>query len=234
MLLAMVIEKPKNSILCSLAPNYKRIASVLIALAAMALAPAALAIEVEVKGLFSGQAILVIDGRQKLLKSGASYAGVTLISADSKSAVVEIDGKRQRLNMSKKISSTYRQAERQEVRLAQSGGGHYVTPARINNRPVTVMVDTGATAVAMSLPQAKKLGIDYRNGRRTSVSTANGIVSSYLVTLDKVSVGSVEVNNVEALINMSDFPDIILLGNSYLSRVKMYRENGLLVLQSHY
>lgn len=189
---------------------------------------------VEVKGLFSGSALLIIDGQQKLLKQGKTFNGVTLISADSKKAVVEVDGKRHSLGVSKRISSSYREAELAEVRLQPSYGGHYVTPARINNRPVSVMVDTGATTVAMSLPQAKALNIDYRNGRLTPISTAGGYTQGYLVVLDSVTVGTVTVKNVEALVSVGDFPTTILLGNSYLNRVKMFRENGVLVLQSQY
>ncbi len=189
---------------------------------------------VEVKGLFSGRALLVIDGEQKLLKQGKSFLGVTLISADSKKAVVNVDGKQYSLGLSKRISSSYREAELAEVRLAPGRGGHYVTPGRINSLPVSVMVDTGATSVAMSLPQAKALGIDYRNGRLTSISTAGGYTKGYSILLKSVTIGTVTVKNVEALVSVGDFPKMILLGNSYLSRVKMFREKGVLVLQSQY
>jgi len=192
----------------------------------------AMAATVEVKGLFGGSALLVIDGQQKLLKQGHSYAGVTLISANSREAVVEFDGGRHHLGVSKRISSRYSKAQKNEVRLAQGHGGHYVTPGRINNRPVTMLVDTGATAVAMSLPQAKALGLDYRNGDKTKVSTANGLANAYRVILPSVTVGTVTVNNVEALVNMSDYPTMILLGNSYLGRVAMSVDQGVLVLQS--
>jgi len=192
----------------------------------------AMAIAVEVKGLFGGSALLVINGQQKLLKQGRSYEGVTLISANSREAVVEFDGARHHLGVSKRISSRYAKAQKSEVRLAQGYGGHYVTPGRINNRPVTMMVDTGATTVAMSLPQAKALGLDYRNGVKTKVSTANGLADAYQVTLSSVTVGTVTVNNVEALVSMSNYPTVILLGNSYLGRVAMSVDQGVLVLQS--
>lgn len=192
------------------------------------------AAEVDVRGLFAGSALLMVNGESKLLKQGATYNGVTLVSANSKEAVVNVNGKQHRLGMSKRISTSFKAAEHNEVRLAPGYGGHYRTPARINNQPVTVMVDTGATAVAMSLPQAKALGIDYRNGTLTRVGTANGVVNAYHVMLAEVTVGTVTVKNVDGLVNMSNFPDMILLGNSYLQRVKMFTENGVLVFQSQY
>ena len=195
--------------------------------------PAA-AVNVEVRGLFSGRAVLAIDGQMVMLRQGDSRLGVRLVSADSRKAVLEIDGQLHELGVSRRISSSFSSASQAEVRLQSGSGGHYVTPARINGMPVEAMIDTGATAVAMSLPQARALGLDYRNGRPMQVSTANGMATSYLVTLEHVIVGGLRVDNVEALVNMSDFPKIILLGNSFLSRVNMFRENGVLVLQSQY
>ena len=68
--------------------------------------------------------------------------------------------------------------------------------------------------------------------KKTRVSTANGIANAYRLILPSVTVGTVTVHNVEALISMGDFPETILLGNSYLGRVVMSVERGVLVLQS--
>lgn len=190
------------------------------------------ATDVVVKGLFAGQAVLVVDGKQKLLKQGQVYRGVELIAADSNEALVVIDGEPRSLKVSTRIANSYRAAKKHEVRLLQSGGGHYVTPARINNRPVTVMVDTGATVVAMNLPQAKALGLDYKSGAKVKVSTANGVANSYQILLPSVTVGTVKVNNVDAIVSEGEFPEVILLGNSYLSRIDMSVDQGVMVLQS--
>lgn len=211
-----------------------RLLRALLAAALMLGSTALSAAEVEVRGLFAGSALLQINGESKMLKQGATWQGVTLVSASSKEAVVSIHGKQHRLGMSKRISASFTAAENNEIRLAPGRGGHFVTPARINNQPVTVMVDTGATAVAMNLPQAKALGIDYRNGTPTRVGTANGVVTAYRVMLAEVTVGTVTVKNVEGLVNVGNFPDVILLGNSYLQRVRMFTENGVLVFQSQY
>lgn len=202
----------------------------------LGVAQASLAVtDVQVKGLFGGSAVLIIDGTQHLLKAGkTSPEGVRLISADSKKAIVEIDGKRHTLSLSKRIGASYQKTDAAEVRLASGFGGHYVTPGRINNRPVEVMVDTGATSVAMNLSTAEKLGLNYRAGKESSVSTANGVVQAFNVMLESVAIGSVTVRNVEATVLIGDSPEIILLGNSYLNHVNLSRENGVLVLQSKY
>ena len=191
-----------------------------------------LAVDIQVKGLFGNSAVLIIDGKQKLLKVGKEYGGVKLISANSKMALVEIDGKRHKLGMSRRISANFKAAETVEVRLSQGRGGHYIAKGRINNRSAEMMVDTGATSIAMSSNAANALGIDYRNANTVNVSTASGIAQGHVVTLRSVSVGTVTVNNVDAIITEGAFPHIILLGNSFLSRVSMSEQNGVLVLTS--
>ncbi len=192
------------------------------------------ATSVQARGLFADGAILVIDGKQKMLKVGDSYRGVTLIEADSKKALVEMDGKRRTLLLSTRISSEYKVPELSEVRLQSSAGGHYVTPGRINNRPVTMMVDTGATAVSMSSVDAKAIGVDYLEGDLVRMNTANGSTIGYMVMLKSVSVGTVTVSNVQAVINEGEYPKTILLGNSYLSKVDLSLQQGVLVLKSRF
>lgn len=193
------------------------------------------ATDVQVKGLFKGSAVLQINGKQRLLKVGkTSPEGVRLLAADSKTAEVEVDGKRRVLRLSRQIGAAYKKPTRSEVRLQSGYGGHYVTPGRINGQAVKFMVDTGATSVAMNLPTAKRLGLNYRAGTEIQVNTANGIARAYKLMLRSVSVGNVRVDNVEATVTMGDFPTTILLGNSYLSRVELNRDNGVLVLTSKY
>ncbi len=195
----------------------------------------AAATEVRVKGLFKGSAVLVINGKQRLLKVGkTSPEGVRLLAADSQMAEVEVDGRRRVLRLSRQIGTAYKKPEKAEVRIQSGRGGHYFTPGRINGQAVQFMVDTGATSVAMSLPAARRLGLNYRAGTRISVSTANGVGQAYRIMLRSVTVGNVRVDNVEAVVAMGDFPTTILLGNSYLSRVELNRDNGVLVLTSKY
>ena len=213
----------------------RRAVSLLLAILLTVVGSQVAATEVRVKGLFKGSAVLVINGKQRLLKVGkTSPEGVRLIAADSKKAEVEVDGKRRVLSLSRQIGAAYKKAERAEVRIQSGYGGHYVTPGRINGQAVQFMVDTGATSVAMNLPTARRLGLNYRAGTEIRVNTANGIAKAYKMMLRSVTVGSVKVDNVEATVTMGDFPTTILLGNSYLSRVDLNRDNGVLILTSKY
>ncbi len=211
----------------------KKLIAVALCCASLGASVITYALDVEVKGLFKNAAVLIIDGEQYLLKTGAkSPEGVRLVSANSREAVIDIDGVKRTVGVSQRISSRFTVAQGREVRLAQSRGGHYITPGRINGLPVEFMVDTGATYVAMNLSTAKKLGINYRAGEEGHTRTANGVVTVYNVLLDKVSVGEVEVRHVRASITLTDFPQTILLGNSYLSRVNMTRDHGVLILST--
>jgi aspartyl protease family protein len=196
------------------------------------LVPCCFAVDVEVKMLAKGSAILMIDGQQRMLREGArSPEGVLLVSADSKQAVIEVDGKRKNLQMSHTISRQFQKADKTEIRIASSEGGHYRTKGLINGMPVNFFVDTGATTIAMNHFEAERLGIDYRGGIPILVDTANGTAQAFMVTLPSVSVGNIVVHQVKANVSSTDSPSVILLGLSYLSKVDLKIDEGVLVLK---
>ncbi|MES2673463.1 MAG: TIGR02281 family clan AA aspartic protease [Pseudomonadota bacterium] len=190
------------------------------------------ALEIEAKMLAQGSAVLQIDGKQRMLREGMrSPEGVLLVSADNKQAVLEVDGKKQSLGMSRSISTQFKKAEKTEVRIASGIGGHYRIQGLINGAAVYFIVDTGATFVSMGQQEAQRLGIDYRGGTPITMNTANGLAKAYHVTLSSVSVGNIVVNNVEAVVHAGDFALELLLGNSYLSKVDLNIDQGVLVLR---
>ena len=208
---------------------------ILLIAALLAAGHSVVALDITVNGLFNGGAVLVIDGKHRLMREGErSPEGVELIAVSKTEATFRYGDTEQSLGMNRSVSTQFKKAEKSQTRIASGQGGHFFTPGRINGLAVDFLVDTGATSVAMNLPTAKALGLNYRVGKKISISTANGIGTAYVVMLDSVRVGDVEVRNVEAAVNMGDFPTEILLGNSYLSRVDMRQENGVLVLESQF
>ena len=187
---------------------------------------------ITVKGLFKGAALLIIDGEQILLKEGKSKYDVKLIEATSRDALLEINGKRQRVGLSKQVGGTYQQAENKVVRIASQRGGHHWVRGAVNGRSVDFFVDTGASLIAFNLSTAKRLGIDYRNGEPGLMNTANGVTEMRLVTLKKVTVGEITLHNVRASVSLNDALKVALLGNSFLSRTNMRTENGVLIMES--
>ena len=104
-----------------------------------------------------------------------------------------------------------------------------ITQGSINGSTVRFVVDTGATHVALSQAEAERIGINYRKGQRGVGNTANGQVVMYRVTLDSVRIGDVQVFNVEAAVVPAQMEQV-LLGNSFLMRFQMKRENDTLTL----
>lgn len=189
--------------------------------------------EVIANGLFKDKAMLTINGKTRLLKAGqTSPEGVKLVSSNSKQAVLIIDGVRTSMKVSQRISSNFKSAKAPPtVTLPRSSNGHYYARGAINGRSAQFMVDTGATAVAMNLSHARQFGIDVSKSPVSAASTAGGIVKTYIVDLQRVSVGAITIHNVAATVVDGDFPVNILLGNSFLSKVDMSEQSGALVLK---
>lgn len=96
-----------------------------------------------------------------------------------------------------------------------------------------MVVDTGATSVAMSVAEAQRLGVEYRSGQPIQMSTANGVIQGWIVSLSSVRVGDVVVHGVEAAVSAGAMP-YVLLGNSFLTRFQMTRNNDQMVLERRY
>lgn len=186
-------------------------------------------------GLFPGKAVVVINrGMPRTMAAGETIDGVKLVSADSKAAVVEIEGKRERLEMGQHFESAAQTGPRRSVTLAPDDRGHFFADGMVNGTHVRFLVDTGATMVSIPASAATRLGIDYRKGRRGISRTANGVAVVYSVMLDSVTVGDVRIMNVEGLVHESAGLDMALLGMSFLSRTEMSREGSNLTLVKRY
>lgn len=209
---------------------------VIASLLAILPAAATAATKISVVGLFKDTAIVVIDGNRRLLRSGdTSPEGVTLVSADSKEAVLEVDGERKRYGLGGQIGGTFEKPDQVTVRIWPTPNRMYTVLGSINGYPVDFIVDTGATLVSLSAREARRLGIDYRViGTPSHSSTASGIAKIYLVNLDRVKVGDIELRNVRGAVHDGDFPPATLLGMSFLSRLNMRQDGPVLELQKKY
>ena len=192
--------------------------------------------KITVVGLFKDTAIVVIDGKRRLLRSGdTSPEGVTLISATSTEAVLEVDGERKRYGLGGRIGGSYAPPEQATVRIWPTPNRMYLVLGSINGYPVDFVVDTGATLVSLSGREARRLGIDYRVvGTPGRSSTASGIDEIFLVNLDRVKVGDIELRNVRGAVHDGDFPPATLLGMSFLGRVSMRQVGQVLELRKKF
>lgn len=207
----------------------------LLALAALLSCTAWAAPTVSLSGsMGADKALLMINGAPRVLAVGQSHQGVRLVSIAGGQAHVEVDGRALtlglgttpgRLGDGEAAPNTAR-----SITLVAGPGGHFESDGAINGKATRFLVDTGATNIAMSTRDADRIGLRYRDGRRTTTLTANGPVTAYLLSLDKVRMGEVEIHNVDAVVLPAEMSHI-LLGNSFLSRFQMKRENDVMVLQ---
>jgi aspartyl protease family protein len=207
---------------------------ILIALLAVAF-PAG-ATDVTVVGLFAGKAVVTINrGQPRILAVGQTTSeGVKLIAVDAKGATLEIDGKRQVLEMGQHFETPGQGSGRASVTLAPDSRGHFMADAQVNGGHVRLMVDTGATMVRLSTGDAQRLGIDYTKGQPGYSIVADGRrVPSYRLKLDSVSIGGLTLLNVDASVGEGDM-GFGLLGMSFLSRTEMRREGENLTLTKRY
>lgn len=192
---------------------------------------------VALAGMLGNKALLVVDGSApQSVAAGQTHRGVTVISTSGEQAVIEQDGKRSTLRVGEApvhMGSSKSGGKGNKIVLTAGSGGHFVTAGQVNGKAVQFMVDTGATSVAMSSQDAERAGIQYKAGRPVSLSTANGNTQGFQVKLDSVRVGEVEVLNVDAVVMPQAMP-FMLLGNSFLNRFQMLRDNDQLTLTKKY
>ncbi len=188
---------------------------------------------IEVQALFGGKAIVMIDGQRRTLSIGqVSPEGVKLIDADSKQAVLAVDGESKVYKPGGAISLSYAKPEHHEEKIYADERGMFHSVGTINGRTVRFLLDTGATTVAMNKSQAKQLGVDYRmNGERVVISTASDNVKGYRVRLKTVSLGKIKQRNVEAMVIDGEHPGPILLGMSFLGKLKVEKAGEVMKIR---
>ena len=118
--------------------------------------------------------------------------------------------------------------------LEAGSGGHFVTTADINGKDIQVLVDTGATAVALSYADAEAAGLKPKSlDFDVKVMTANGEGKAARVKLRHVMIDNVKVRNVDGLVLQEGAMNGTLLGLSFLSRLKSFTvADGKLILKN--
>lgn len=193
------------------------------------------ALSVALAGMLGNRALLVVNGSPpKTVSAGDTHQGVKVVSTSGDQAVVEQAGKRITLRVGDApVSTGGGGAKGNRIVLPAGQGGHFFAAGSVNGRAAQFMVDTGATSIAMSTADAERAGINYKNGQPVRVGTANGAVQGFYIKLDSVRIGDVEIYGVEAVVTPQGMP-YMLLGNSFLSRFQMTRDNDQMVLTKRY
>ena len=207
-----------------------------VALVVLLCAGVAAAQTVSMGGSLGSNALLVIDGKPRNVAVGATVDGIRVVSVTGNEAVVELKGKRVLLRLGDaqvNLGGKASEGGGKQIVLTAQSGGHFHANGAINGQSVRFMVDTGATMVSMDKYEAERLGLDYKNGRRGMTRTANGDMPVYATKLASVRIGDVMVYDVDAVVSPTPMP-YILLGNSFLTRFQMKRENDVMTLDLRY
>lgn len=186
-----------------------------------------------VVGLFSGKALVSINGSApQSISAGQTKDGVKLISADSESATFMVEGKRQTLKMGQaaSVAGNAGSVINNPVSLYADSRGHFTGNLSINGVSLKYLVDTGASTVALNSGDAKFAKIDYEKGEKVPVNTANGTVMAYLVNVSALKIGTITLNNVDVIVNEGGSPAMVLLGMSALNKLDMRRDNSVMTL----
>lgn len=195
---------------------------------------------VALSGMLGNKALIIVDGGPpKAVGPGESFQGVKIIATQGDQATVEAGGQKFTLRVGDAPASVGSSGNNsgadggRKIVLTAGSGGHFFSTGQINGKTVQLVVDTGATAVALSAVDAQRIGLNYQTGTPIQMSTANGVVPGWRLKLSSVKVGDVSVYGVDAIVTTGSMP-YVLLGNSFLTHFQMTRTNDQMVLEKRY
>ena len=196
------------------------------------------ALDINVVGLFPNKAVVQVEsGALRTLSVGQRTPDrIILLSVGRDSATFDINGRRVVLALGTARTQTTHAAAANYpsavnyAKIATNERGDLVADGAVNGLPVQFEVDTGATFITFPAREASRLGLNYHNGDKVVLETANGDVLGYRIKLDTVRVGEIALDNVDAVIIEGKNLSSALLGMSFLNRVDFRREGGTLTL----
>ena len=138
-------------------------------------------------------------------------------------AVVSLDDLRQPELRGPAAASASLGGDSGAAQLVKASDGHFWAEANVDGRAVRFLVDTGATAVSLSLKDAQRLGVDTAKlNYDYSVITADGRTRAAAIKLASIGIAGVRVRDVDALV-IEHGLDTSLLGMSFLGRLSSFQ-----------
>jgi len=173
-------------------------------------------------------ALFLLPENEGGAREGASGGGAPAVAAAGDTAQVA-----SAVSERPAVSATGSPASHGLAALRREDDGHYWARANLDGQFIRVMVDTGASTVALTREDARQVGFDPdRLDYRWRVRTAGGEVLGAYITLKSVKIGGIEVENVEAMVLQEGLTQS-LLGMSFLGELYSYefRRDNLILRQ---
>jgi aspartyl protease family protein len=189
---------------------------------------------VVVEALFPHRAVIQVNGVRRVIGAGQrSPDGVKLLEADSRKARFEVDGERFELGLNERVDANFRPPDAgPSVKIVEAGDSQFYVDGEANGNPLRLVVDTGAAFVSVNSRQAARLGLLSKfDGTPVTMSTASGLAQGYRLKLRTLRVQGLLARDVDCVVMDGDFPEVALLGQSFLNRFQMTRVGPLLTLQ---
>ena len=188
----------------------------------------AFAVNISLVGVVRDRALLTVDGGEPTAYAIGSTItpGYRLLAVHNDGATITEHGKKVTIAVGRYPPPD---GANRSLILHADAVGQFYTNGSINGMTARMLVDTGATLIAMPATDAVRFGIDYRKGQPGTASTANGVTNVFRVHVEKMRIGEVELRNLEAIVHESGLP-IILLGSNLLDRFSMRREQQEMIL----
>jgi len=199
------------------------------------LAPATgMAQDVGLAGIMGSKAMLMINGGEpQAVPVGKTVDGVKLVSIQDDQVIIEAGGRKRPLRVGQHAIGVGGGEGSDKIVMTADVQGHFYTTGTVNGTSVRFVVDTGATSIALGPNDARRIGLDLRQGQRGLTSTANGTVVVTRIPLDTVRIGGVTMHNIEAVVLPTEMP-IALLGMSFLNRMEMLRDGSTMTLKKRF
>lgn len=167
-------------------------------------------------------AAMLPSGKSASSTSDNSSSGFGTFSSQSKRATIQVSA---RPRSGSSSSSSEAPSIGGWTTLQRGANGHFYADAQVNGTTVHFLVDTGASGVALTTDDARRAGLQFSEQDFTPVgSGASGQVRGKLVSLDRVSLGGRQVDNVSGVI--LEGGEMSLLGQSFLSQMGTIEISG--------
>ncbi|GAB3263415.1 retropepsin-like aspartic protease family protein [Chitinimonas naiadis] len=198
----------------------------------------ALATEPVLMATMGSKASVSFGGKPVTLAIGESRDGVKLISVGVDSAVFESGGKRSTVQLGQGFfaggNAGADKGSSNSATLFDAGGGHFMAMVTANGGSVRGLIDTGASALALSEGHARALNLRVERDRPVRMQTAQGTKIFWLTRLDSLKLEGITLYGVEAVVADGDYPAVPLIGMTVLNQLQMQRDGNTMVLKKKY